>query len=87
MMTQEEIDDVGRRAEALYEQKLKATLERDHLHKFVGIEPESGDFILGKTLSEAGWAIRDAHPGRPTYVLRIGHSAAVEIGGASFPCD
>jgi hypothetical protein len=86
-MNQQERDELGRRARAVYEQKLKASLERDHLHEFVGIEPDSGDYTLGKTLSEAGWAISDAHPGHPTVVLRVGHSAAVEVGGASYPCD
>jgi hypothetical protein len=49
-VTQEERDELGRRVDAVYEQKLKAVLERDHMDEFVGIEPESGDYFLGKTL-------------------------------------
>ncbi len=69
------------RAERLYEERWKAQLEATHLHSFIAIEPESGEYFLGPTLSEAAAACRAAHPNRRAAVLRVGHRAAVHMGG------
>lgn len=37
------------RAGEFYQKRLQADLERAHLNSFVAIEPESGDFYLGRT--------------------------------------
>jgi hypothetical protein len=67
-------------AKALYEKKLRATLEASHLHDFVAIEPVSGDYFLGKTISQAMSAARHAHPDRPSHAIRVGHEAALHFG-------
>jgi hypothetical protein len=79
-MTGPTADEFAERAERIYEQRLKVTLEREHLGEFLAIEPESGDYYLGRTLSEAVAAAREAHPDRLSYVLRVGHYPAVQIG-------
>lgn len=76
MTTRELID----RSEQIYESRLRAELERTHLNSFVAIEPDSGDYFLGRTLSEASAAARAVYPDRRTYVLRVGHRCAVHIG-------
>ncbi len=76
-------DDVVRRSELVYEEKLRVVLERDHLHEFVAIEPDSGDFYLGQTLTEAVGKSRVAHPGCLSFVIRIGHTHAIHIGHLS----
>lgn len=68
------------RAEKLYATQLRALLEPGHLHKFVAIEPESGDYFLGGTMSEAIGAARRAHPDRLTHTMRVGHDAALHFG-------
>jgi hypothetical protein len=68
------------RAERYYQERLRTDLERSHLNSFVAIEPESGDYFLGRTLSEASAAARVAHPNRRCCVLRVGHSVALHIG-------
>ena len=45
--------DLYERAERFYQTRLRTDLERAHLNSFVAIEPESGTFFLGRTLSEA----------------------------------
>ena len=72
--------DLYKRAEQVYQKRLRAELERTHLNSFVAIEPESGDFFLGRTLSEASAAASTAHPDRRCCVLRVGHSVALHIG-------
>lgn len=79
-MVSEKTDDVVQRSTRLYEERLRDSLERTNLNDFVAIEPDSGDFFIGKTLSEAIQASRAVHPDRLAFALRVGHSAAVQIG-------
>lgn len=70
------------RANAIYEQKLRNRLETTNPDDFVAIEPESGDFYLGHTLSEAIQSARAAHSDRLPFVFRVGHNSTVELGAA-----
>jgi hypothetical protein len=79
-MASQDSRDLVRRAELIYEQRLRETLETTHRDYFVAIEPDSGDYFLGRTLSEASAAARQTYPDRRTYVLRVGHPVAVYIG-------
>ena len=79
-MSSQNLDDLVRSAEQIYEQHLRAQLEATHPDEFVAVEPVSGDFFLGKTLSEAIGAARDAHPDRLSHAMRIGHDAALHFG-------
>ncbi len=69
-----------RRAEEIYSARLRAVLEPEHIDEFVVIEPESGDYFLGRTLREAVRAARRAHPDRLTHAMRVGHKAAIHFG-------
>lgn len=79
-MVSEQTNDVVQRATRLYEEKLRTTLERTNWNEFVAIEPDSGAYYFGKTLSEAIQAARAADPDHLVYALRVGQSAAVHIG-------
>ncbi len=81
-MTNDERDDLVRRAESLYDRLWRKDLEREALDMFVAIEPESEQYFLGKTMSEAGAQARAACPGRMTHMthmMRVGHAAAIQI--------
>ncbi|MBI1902330.1 MAG: hypothetical protein HYS13_14615 [Planctomycetia bacterium] len=73
---------LARQAEMIYEQRLKAVLETSRPDEFVAIEPVSGDYFLGRTLSEAMAAARKAHPDRLAHALRVGHSSALHFGAS-----
>ena len=79
-MVSEKTDDVARRAKQLYEHALRKKLETTNMNDFVAIEPDSGDYFIGKSLSEAIQASRAAHPDRLAFVMRVGHDAAVHTG-------
>ena len=79
MVSQRSIE-VAKRAQVVYEQELRTKLEATNLDDFVAIEPESGDYFLGKTLSEAIQAARAAYPDRLPFALRVGHRSTVEMG-------
>ena len=69
-----------RRAEEIYRRRWKDVLEHAHRDSFVAIEPDSEEYFLGRTLSEASAAAAAVYPERRTAVLRVGHSVTVEIG-------
>lgn len=71
---------MARKAQVIYEEQLRTKLEATNLDDFVAIEPESGDYYLGKTLSESIQAARAAHPERLPFALRVGHRSTVEMG-------
>jgi hypothetical protein len=50
------------------------------MNAFVAIEPVSGDYFLGCTLSEAIGASRSKYPDRLAHALRVGHKAAIHFG-------
>ena len=79
-MTDQQAEELVRRAEEVYAEKLRDVLEPDHVDEFVAIEPDSGDYFLGKTLSEATQAARKSHPDRLTHAMRVGHRAALHFG-------
>jgi hypothetical protein len=82
-MASRQSTELATRASAIYEQKLRKRLEATNPNDFVAIEPESGDYFLGKTLSEAIQAARAAHPTRLPLALRLGHKSTVELGVAN----
>lgn len=73
-------ESVPERARRIYEGGLQSALEGTHRNQFVAIEPDSGDYFLGATLSEAVRASRTAHPTKLTHVFRVGHEVAVHFG-------
>ena len=79
-MQNRNVADLVQKAEAIYEARLQAILEPFHDHEFVAIEPESGEYFLGKTLTDAAKAARVAYPSPLTHVMRVGHKAAIHLG-------
>ena len=80
MMIPHDSHEVAYQAELVYEQRLKTMLERSHPDEFVAIEPVSGDYFLGRTLSEAVGAAREAHPEKLSHAMRVGHRVTVHLG-------
>jgi hypothetical protein len=79
-MASKQSAELARRARRVYDEQLKARLEATNPNDFVAIEPESGEYFLGNTLSQAIQAARAAHPGRLSFALRVGHETTVQLG-------
>ena len=80
-MLSPESEEIVRRAEQLYQERLKEELEKTHRDEFVAIEPDSGEDFLGPTMSAASSAAHKAYPDRTPYIIRIGHPYVMEIEG------
>ena len=76
----QERENVAEQARRIYEERLRAILEQSHMNEFVAIEPISGEYFLGRTLSEAIGASRRKYPDRLAHALRVGHKAAIHFG-------
>jgi hypothetical protein len=72
---------VAERAKAIYGGPLQAKLEAAHRDSYVAIEPESGEHFIADSFGAAVAAARAAHPDRISFVIHIGHQAAIHLGG------
>ena len=79
-MASQNSEDVAREARRIYEEQLRALLEESHMNEFVAIEPVSGEYFLGRTLTEAIGASRMKYPDRLVHASRVGHKAAIHFG-------
>lgn len=61
----------ARKADVLYE-KLREQLEKEHLKEIIAIEPDSGDYFIGKDRREAEKKARAKHPDKLFFRRRIG---------------
>jgi hypothetical protein len=74
-----DLHQVAAAARPLFE-RLQPQLIHDHANEFVAIEPDSAEFFLGKTLSEAIGCARAKFPERPVHTFRVGHEATIHFG-------
>jgi len=79
-MATQDLKQLVRDAKHLYEEKLRSLLEQSHRDEFVAIEPQSSEYFLGRTLSEAIGAARKAYPDRLSHAMRVGHEAGIHFG-------
>lgn len=81
-MTKTQRDEFALRAERAYAERLKQVLEPDHLGELIAVEPDSGDYVLGKDLWELNAERTRKFGSKLVYTFRVGGGAAVRIGGA-----
>ncbi len=66
------MDDLSRRAHAYYTERLQSLLEPVHNGEFVAIHLDSGNYTLGKTSSQARFALREREPQGMIVTSKIG---------------
>jgi hypothetical protein len=75
-------EEVAARGRAIYEQQIRPRVEPAHVGKFLVIDVDTGDYLMGEddvALMEQAAAI---HPPHSLYGMRIGHRTMGQIGGA-----
>lgn len=75
MMDQKTKEAFEAKGRLVYE-KIKAQLEKNSPGEIVAIEPESGDYFVGKTLGQANDLAFAKYPDRWMYFVRIGSPEA-----------
>ena len=80
--SQDITEEIGRRGQEIYEQKLRALVEtEDNIGKIISIDVETGDYEIDDDLLRAGDRLRTRHPGAALYAARIGYDAVYGVGG------
>lgn len=78
------LSDISLRAMTLYYEKLQAELEPEQIGRSLAIHPESGDYLVANTPTQAGHAMRRLHPEGSTVTMRVGlhpdHALLARIG-------
>jgi hypothetical protein len=67
-------------AKKAYEERWKAKLEDEHWGEIIAVEPESGDYVLGRTFREVDVARQAKFGTKMVYTFRVGGGGAVSIG-------
>ena len=70
-------------AKDYYESELKTQMEKEHLGRFIAIEPESKQVFIADSFMECALEAKQKIPDKMSFVLKIGSDAAVHIGAAS----
>ncbi|MCS7264058.1 MAG: hypothetical protein NZ805_04415 [Armatimonadetes bacterium] len=68
-------NEFAEKGRAVYE-RVKDQLMPQYKGWFIAIDPETGDYALGKDPTEANHALRQRHPGKVFYLMRVGYRAA-----------
>lgn len=63
-----------RKAQEIYD-KIKTNMESNHKGEIIAIDPESGEYFLGKTVIEAVMKGRAKYPDRVFHSIRVGYPA------------
>ena len=75
-------DEVARRGQELYEQRLAAQVETpENIGKLISIDIETGDYEIGNDLVEIGLKLQAKNPGAALWGERIGFNAVYAVGG------
>ena len=75
--------EVMEKARRVYDEQLRDKLEAEHSGEVIAVEPDSGDFVLGKDFMAVSQACRQRFGNKLTYTFRVGGGSAVKIGGSS----
>ena len=67
-------------AKKVYEERWKVQLEATHWGEIIALEPESGEYVLGKTFREVDLARQARFQNKMVYTFRVGGGGAVSIG-------
>lgn len=69
--------NVCQRARAVYEDRIRPLVEKEHMHEYIAIEPDTGEYAIDKDLGAASDKLKERRPYSMTCILRIGHKAAI----------
>jgi uncharacterized protein (DUF433 family) len=86
--TSPETYGVARRAQAFYDDEIRARVEtEENIGKMIVIDSDTGAFEIGESGAEASLRLHELHPGARLYGIRIGYNVAVSFGGNLYRID
>ncbi|MBW3625264.1 MAG: hypothetical protein KY468_17850 [Armatimonadetes bacterium] len=74
-------EEIVRRGQALYDQRIRASVEPEHNGKLLILNVETGEYEMDADDLAASIRARERFPNAPLFTLRVGYPAAYRIGG------
>jgi hypothetical protein len=78
--SQASYEEIAARAEALYDQEIRAKLEPESIGKFVVIETQTGDYVVDEHDVTAMKRAAEKHPDGVFHIMRVGYPVLGRIG-------
>ena len=78
-------DEVVRRGQALYEERIRAIVEAGHREKFLVLDIETGEYEIDADELAAIDRAKAKNPDAALYMVRVGRPTAYRIGGSCAP--
>lgn len=75
-------EEIARRGKAIYDQKIRASVEPEHNGKYLILNVETGEYEMNADYLTASVRARERFPDAPLFTLRVGHPAAYRIGSS-----
>jgi len=72
LMTEQELEALAIRGQAIYDSRLKPILEPIYNNRFLAIHLDSEDYAVGQSTGEAMRTLRRRHPEGQLYLQKIG---------------
>jgi len=79
--TQLEPDEIVRRGQVLYEQRIRSQVEADHAGQFLVIDVLTGEYEVDADDVLASKRAKARFGDNPLFTLRVGHASAYRLGG------
>jgi hypothetical protein len=80
-ITQLQPDEVVRRGESLYEERVRPEVEPEHNGKFLVLNVLTGEYEMDIDDLAASRRAKERFKDAPLFALRIGHATAYRLGG------
>jgi hypothetical protein len=74
-------DEIVRRGEAIYQDRIRPQVEADHSGEFLVINVVTGEFEMDPDDLTASRRAKARLKNAPLFTLRVGHPAAYRLGG------
>jgi hypothetical protein len=75
--------ELARRAKELYEERIRAVVEKEHLGRYLVLDVDTGEYRIGDDHFLIAGAMQNEEHDRPLYGLRIGHSGVGRMGSVA----
>ena len=73
-------EEIASRGRAVYEERLRSDLEREHMGDHVVIDVKSGDYAAAHDDLDATLELMARRPDAVTFGIRIGHDSSYRLG-------
>lgn len=80
MVYEDDLQEIVRRGEAIYGERIRPVVERDAFGKYVSVDVETGEWEMADELLTTTDRLHARHPGALLYSTRVGYAGLAKMG-------